>query len=67
VILEAFFKQVCLDEQGIYFTGIFGNVAILWENIESVTYNHWLKVFAVRARDGEQLRINPFFFWNINF
>ena len=59
LILEAFFKRVILNEEGIRLVGKFGEAEIHWKDIETVTYNHWLKMFTVRAWDGRRLRINP--------
>ena len=59
VMLEAFFKNVILNEKGIHLVSVFSEVEIFWDDIESVTYNHWLKIFTVRAWDGTQLRVNP--------
>lgn len=59
VALEAFFKRVLLDEEGVQLLGVFGNGAIPWKEIESVTYNRWLKMFTIHSWDGARLRINP--------
>jgi len=59
LMLEAFFKRIILNQEGIHLIGKFGESEISWKDIESVTYNHWLKMFTVRAWDGRRLRVNP--------
>ena len=59
LMLEAFFKKIILNQEGIRFVGMFSEDEISWKDIESVTYNHWLKIFTVRAWDDRRLRVNP--------
>lgn len=59
LMLEAFFKRVILNEEGIRLIGKFGEVEIFWKDIETVTYNRWLKIFTIHAWDGRQLKVNP--------
>jgi len=59
VVLEAFYKEIILNQQGIQLIGKFGEVEIFWEEIESVTYHHGFKMFTVHAWDGRKLQVNP--------
>ena len=59
ITAEAHVRRIYLDDQGLCSCSVFGERCVSWDDIDSVTFNRWLKLIVVHSKDGEKLAVNP--------
>ena len=57
--VEAWTRQVLLDDDGIRSRSLFGERRLGWREVDEVSWDRWLKMVVVRGRDGRRIRVNP--------
>ena len=57
--VEAWTRQILLDDNGIRSRNLFGERRLDWREIDEVAWDRWLKMVIVRGKDGRRIRVNP--------